>query len=142
MVKVFRSIFEQIAENKSYSERWGTKETSLISAWEAGRKNRDTIFSHLVEPLSNGALPKLNFKGGHKMPFDEEYTKPAKYKYKYGTFEYLAERQGILNKDLDIDTSRDNGMILTCTLTKLKTVFTANQEKYKENKTFNKKLQE
>jgi len=138
-IKIFKSIDEPIRKNKSYTQRWGNFELGLITAWESGRKNKNTVFKHLINYLEDGALPKLSFKGGHIMPLDEDF-KVANYIYKYGSFNYLAQRQGLLGLDLDINNSVNEELTMTCSLTGLKTIFTVNIDKYKENKTFNKKV--
>lgn len=137
-IHVFKSIDDEIRKDSTYNERWETFEKGLITSWESGRKNRETIFKNEAEYLKNGALPKLSFTGGHVMSDDGEYKK--NYVYRYGTFNYLAQRQGILGLDLDINTDRDEGLMLTCSDTGLKTIFTIDQDKYKENKTYNKRL--
>lgn len=137
-VHVFKSMDEEIRKYSTYSERWETFEKGLITAWESGRKNRDTVFKDEANYLKDGALPKLSFTGGHLMPANEEHK--TNYIYRYGTFNYLAQRQGILGLNLDIDTQRDEGLVLTCNLTGFKTIFTIDQNRYKENKTYNKRL--
>lgn len=143
-VNIFRSIDTPIRTKTSYKERWGTDELSLITAWESGRINKNGIYTHLIKYIKDGALPKLSFKGGHRMPFDdnEDERENVKYLYRYGTFLYLAQVQGLLGEDLDIDTSTD--VIKTCSITKTKTIFTRNDENFKNAQTFTsmKKLEE
>lgn len=158
-IKVYKSISNHIRDDLSYNERWGSFEQGLVTAWESGKKHKNDTFSFKYKLLQSGALPKLSFKGGHIIPIKiisykinrtklfylwdkdryKDFFKP-KYKYKYGTFNYIAQMQGILGKDLDIDSQRDEGMILTCSITSIKTIFTTNIKKYKDNKTFNARL--
>ena len=121
-LNIFRSINEEIRKGIAYNDRCGSFELGLITAWESGRELSGTKYKHLIEHLKNGALPKLSYKGGHLMPFDKDDYKKPTYKYKYGVYNYLAQVQGILGKDLDINPKEE--YVLICGLTGLKTVFT------------------
>lgn len=129
VIKVYKSINDTIRKDATFDERWGSLESSLISAWESGRVNRDKSFKELLPLLEKGALPKLSFKGGHIMPPYKNET--PKYKFKYGTFNYLAQLQGLLGQDLDIDVQGTEDVELVCKLTGLKTILTTNQDNYK-----------
>jgi len=123
-INIYRSIEKQIRKSLSYEDRWNSTEKGLITAWEAGRKLR-TAKSHkeLVDFLKKGALPKLEFRGGHKMP-PYKNDEPPKYKFKYGHYNYLAQMQGMLGQDLNINIQDSEEQELVCKLSGKKTVFT------------------
>lgn len=121
---VYRSINEPIRKDPSYDERWHGKDKGLITAWEVGRQLAIED-KKLTEKVKNGELPSLGFKGGHRIKLKNS-------NFKYGCFYYLAELQGLKNQDLDIDFERDEKVTLTCTKTKMKTIFTSNQKLFKD----------
>lgn len=121
---VFRSIAEPIRENKSFEERWHGDDKGLITAWEVGRE----LAKHdknLFEKVKKGELPPLGFKGGHHKRLKNSISK-------YGTLHYLAELQGLKDQNLDIDFTRDEKLTLTCSKTKMQTIFTSNQDFFKD----------
>ena len=118
---IFRSISEPIRNKPDYNERWNRQDKGIITAWEVGRELAK-INKELVEKVKKGELPPLGFKGGH----DKKLKNST---FKYGVFHYLAELQGLKEENLDIDFIRDEGLVLTCTKSKMKTIFTADQEK-------------
>ncbi len=120
---IYRSIDEPIRKDAPFNERWHGEDKGIITAWEVGRQLSKED-KKLFEKVKNGELPILGFKGGH-------HKKLKNSNFKYGTFHYLAELQGLKNQDLDIDLLRDEGLILLCTRTNMKTIFTANVKKYK-----------
>lgn len=121
---VYRPISEPIRKKASFDERLNDYDSGLILAWEVGRQ---TAINNpdIANRVNNGELPQLNHKGGHS-------KKLKACDFKYGTFQYLAEIQGIKGKNLDINTTRDDGMTLICSRTGMKTIFTSDQNKYKE----------
>jgi len=129
-IKIYRSINEPIRENRSYEERNSSVKASLESAWEAGRKNRES-FTKLIPFLKQGGLPKLSFKGGHNMP-PYKNDEPPKYQFKHGHYNYLAQRQGILGEDLNIEVFEDEEQEMICKISTKKTIFTFDILKLKE----------
>lgn len=120
---IYRSINEPIRKDPSFDERWHDEDKGIITAWEVGRQIA-TEDKKLAEKVKNGELPSLGFKGGH-------HIKLKNSNFKYGTFHYLAELQGLKNQDLNIDFLRDEGLSLLCTKTNMKTIFTTNTKKFK-----------
>lgn len=124
-INIYRSILEPIRKNLPFDERLNGYDKGLILAWEVGRQTAITN-PDIANRVNNGELPQLNHKGGHAKKLKSS-------DFKYGTFHYLAEIQGILGKDLDIDYARDDGFVLVCSRTRMKTIFTSEQNKYKKS---------
>ncbi len=121
---ISRSIQENIRENLSYDERENQEDNGLISAWEVGR-NQAKKDEEFASKVINGALPVSVFKGGFKKKLDTIY-------FKYATFKYLAQLQGLKGIDLDIDTDRDDGLELVCSETGMKSIFSADINHFKD----------
>ncbi len=121
---ISRSIQEDIRENLSYDERENQEDNGLMSAWEVGR-NQAQKDEELVLRVINGALPVSVFKGGFKKKLDT-------ITFKYATFKYLAQLQGLKGVDLDIDTDRDDGLELVCSETGMKSIFSADINHFKD----------
>ncbi len=102
-MKIYRSIDAPIREFIDMDHRWQKPDKGLIWCWERGRLMSKEN-SELAKRAKNGELMTLNWKGGVPQGF--------KGKKKEGTFNYLAQWQGIAGKDLDIDT--DTPITLVC----------------------------
>ena len=124
-INIFRYISEPIRKDASFDERVNGEDKWLILAWEVGR-NIAIDSPNIADKVKDGELPQLSYKGGHAIKLKNS-------DHKYGTFHYLAEIQGILGKDLDIDYERDEGFILVCSRTGMRTIFTSEQNKYKKS---------
>ena len=85
--------------------RWRSSDNGLIWCWERGclmaKENPE-----LSKKAKKGELMTLGWKGG--------VPKGFKGKKKEGTFNYLAQWQGLAGKDLDIET--DTALTITCSL--------------------------
>lgn len=114
-----RSIREPIRSGAEWSDLWEGEDLGLIACWERGRE-KAVEAPDLAALAVAGNLPVLPWKGG--------YAKPIKAGGKYGTFNYLAMWQGLRGEDLRIAT--DHEMSLTCAATGMRTVFTADQQKF------------
>ncbi|NBK99475.1 MAG: hypothetical protein EOM50_15945 [Erysipelotrichia bacterium] len=122
-MKVYRSIDELIRNKPDFNERWNCEDKGLITAWELGRELAISN-PELANKAKNGELPPLGFKGGYERELKSK-------KPKHGAMVYLAELQGLKGEDLDIDEMKDEGKILTCKRTGMRTIFTFDQNKYK-----------
>lgn len=118
-----RSISEPLRYRPDFDTRWRREDGGLITAWETGRK-RAIEHPELAEAARNGALPRMDFDGGH----DAALSNSA---FKYGTMHYLAQLQGLKGEDLDVDSQRDEGLQLRCEATGMLTIFTADMERFK-----------
>lgn len=122
-IKVYRSFNTPIRINPDYKERWNWEDKGLITAWEIGREL--AISNHaLAIKAKNGELPKLGFKGGYEKTLVT--NKP-----KHAPMLYLAKLQGLKGEDLNITQSCE-GTMLTCSATGMKTIFTFDTNKYKD----------
>lgn len=121
--KVYRSIIEPMRNNQNFDERWNGEDKGLITAWELGREIASSNHE-LANKAKSGELPPLGFKGGYERTLKN--TKP-----KHGAMVYLAELQGLKGEDLDIDELRDECKKITCSKTGMSTIFTFDQNKYK-----------
>lgn len=113
--RVYRSIEEPIREGElSYAERWLGEDRGLITCWEVGRKLAERK-PELVFQAKNDQLPTLGWKGGipEKIP---------KYKWRWGSLNYLAEWQALRDEDLDIDLDEEPELV--CSRTGIKVIFT------------------
>lgn len=122
-INVYQSINEPIRNNPTFDERWNGEDKGLITAWELGRELAISN-PELADKAKNGELPPLGFKGGYERRLKN--IKP-----KHGAMVYLAELQGLKGEDLNIDELRDEGKTITCSATGMTTIFTFDQNKYK-----------
>lgn len=111
-MRIKRSINTPIRDFVDMEHRWRGPDKGLIWCWERGRimsqENPD-----LSKRARNGELMPLHWKGGVPPGF--------KGKQKNGTFQYLAQWQGLAGKDLDIDT--EVSITLVCSLSGVKVTF-------------------
>lgn len=117
--KIYRSILEPIRSDLTYDERWNADDKGLITCWEVGRSKRDRN-SELVRRVENDELPILEWKGG--------VDKALKNNEKYGSYNYLAQWQGIRGEDLNIDLSAET--TLKCSNAATVITYTADSKKY------------
>ena len=117
--RIYRSYREPIRKGLTWEERWKDDDRGLISCWELGRELREKQ-PELAKRAENGELPVLVWKGGAE--------KQLKKKEKYGTFNYLAEWQGLRGEDLNINLSEEPEII--CSKTGMKFIYTGDAEKY------------
>ena len=117
--RIYRSYREPIRKGLTWEERWKGDDRGLISCWELGKELREKQ-PELAKRAENGELPVLVWKGGAE--------KQLKKKEKYGTFNYLAEWQGLRGEDLNIDLSEEPEII--CSKTGMKFIYTGDAEKY------------
>ena len=122
-VRVYRSIDEPIRVKPDYNERWNMEDKGLITAWELGRELAISN-PELAKKAKNGELPPLGFKGGYERELKRK-------KPKHGAMVYLAELQGLIGEDYDIQELRDEGKMITCSTTGMTTIFTFKVDKYK-----------
>lgn len=110
--KLFRSIETPIREYTDMQHRWHSDDQGLIWCWERGRQIAQENPA-LAARAKAGELVMLQWKGGV----------PAGYKgaTKKGTLQYLAQWQGLREKDLNIDISPLP--TLTCSSSGVKVVF-------------------
>lgn len=125
-MKVYKSIDEPIRENISLEETWNSQDGGLIHCWELGRKRATRNPEEATRAIKGELLP-LGWKGGIKPSLDinGNEIKP-KYKFKLGSFKYLAEYTGLIGADLDLDTDLD--YIVICSRFGITVEFTANIE--------------
>jgi len=119
--EIKRSIETNIRTSPTFEERWRGQDQGMITAWEVGRK-RAIENPELKNATLNNELPVLGYIGG--------YEKTLSIKFKYAPFHYLAEWQGLRGDDLDIDSIRDEGKVIVCSKTNMKTIFTLDSNKY------------
>jgi hypothetical protein len=120
--RVYRSIEEEPRGDVSWQERWRGEDRGLIVCWEVGRglaQERPEV----AASARHGELPKLGWKGGIPLP-------TPKYKWKYGTLNYLAQWQGLRGEDLDIDLSEEREIV--CSRTDIRVIFTGDLDKFLE----------
>jgi len=117
--RIYRSYGQPKREGLSWQELWQGDDRGLILCWEIGRdmRQREPELSRRAE---NGELPVSAWKGGV-----EEKTKIGE---KYGTFNYLAQWQGLRGEDLNIDLSGESELI--CSRTGMKVIYTGDVKKY------------
>ena len=104
-MKFHRSTEESIREFIDMDHRWNDSDKGLIWCWERGRLMAEED-PELAEKAKNGELMVLGWKGGVPEGF--------KGKKKEGSFNYLAQWQGLAGKDLDIET--DTSVTIICAL--------------------------
>ena len=114
-----RSIHEPIRKNPSFDERWRGDDKGFITAWEVGRE-RAISNPEIKEAVLNGELPALAYYGGHEKKLQST-------NFRYGSFYYYAQLQGIRGEDLDIDFDILEGLEIKCSKTKMYTKFTNNR---------------
>ncbi|MCR1816136.1 hypothetical protein [Aliarcobacter butzleri] len=124
-LKIIRSIETPIREFPSFEERWRGEDNGLITAWEVGREKAISN-PQLKQFVLNGELPVLGYVGGYE-------KKLTNIKFKYASFYYLAQLQGLRGDNLDIDSNRDEGKFLICSKTNMKTIFTSNSENFNQS---------
>lgn len=117
--RIYRSYTEPIRKGLTWEERWKGDDRGLIGCWELGRELREKE-PELAKRAENGELPVLVWKGG--------IEKRLKIAEKYGTFNYLAEWQGLRGEDLNIDLSKELEII--CSKTGMKIIYTGDVNKY------------
>ena len=117
--RIYRSYTEPIRTGLTWEERWKGDDRGLIGCWELGRELREKE-PKLAKRAENGELPVLVWKGG--------IEKRLKIAEKYGTFNYLAEWQGLRGEDLNIDLSKELEII--CSKTGMKIIYTGDVNKY------------
>lgn len=106
----------------SWEERQEGPDGGLISAWLAGRAQREW-WPDIVAAVMRNELPVLPFKGGiPEKDDDEEKKEKKKPGKKLGALHYIAMLQGLLGEDLNIDTSKD--IVRVCSKTGVQVVFT------------------
>ncbi|OPY85735.1 MAG: hypothetical protein A4E71_01935 [Smithella sp. PtaU1.Bin162] len=117
--RIYRSSGQPKREGLSWQELWQSDDKGLILCWEIGRevRQRDPELARCAE---DGELPVLVWKGG--------VEKKTKIGEKYGSFNYLAQWQGLRGEDLDIDLSKEPEII--CSKTGMKVIYTSDSNKY------------
>lgn len=120
-MKIHLPITQPIRQNAKWEQRWNDADQGVIACWERGRE-KSLEDPKLASQARDGQLVVLPWKGG--------VEKEIKKKQKFGTFFYLAMWQGLRMEDLNIDT--DEELMLTCTVTGMKVVFTNDRAKYVE----------
>ena len=111
-MKIFRSIKTPIREFIDMDHRWRNEDNGLIWCWERGRQIR-VENPKLAQKANAGELVVLSWKGG----VPEEF----KGKKKEGTYNYLAQWQGLAGKDLNIDT--ETPITFNCSATDVKVTY-------------------
>ena len=101
-----RSIQQPIREFVDMDHRWRGPDRGLIWCWERGRQMADED-PELAERARKGVLMPLGWKGG--------VDKPVKGNKKRGHLFYLAQWQGLVGEDLDIDTDGDTRLVCSAT---------------------------
>lgn len=112
---IFRSIDEPIRNTSDFDEKWRGEDGGLITCWEVGRA-KSIKHPDLAKKALANELPVLGWKGGAK-------SNPS-----YGSLNYLAQWQGLRNKDLSINPSVEIKM--TCDRLKSTVIYTADSSKY------------
>jgi len=116
---IYRSYGQPKREGLSWQELWQSDDKGLILCWEIGREMRQRDME-LAQRAENGELPVLVWKGG--------VEKKTKMGEKYGTFNYLAQWQGLRGEDLNIDLSEEPEIV--CSKTGMKVIYTSDSKKY------------
>lgn len=122
-MKIYRSIKEEIRDYVDMDHRWRGSDKGLIWCWERGRQ-MSTEDPGSAARACNGELMVLGWKGG--------VAEGIKVKTKQGTFNYLAQWQGLRGDDLDIDTDLKTSKI--CSSTGVKVTFS--KDGFKEEELF------
>ena len=117
-MKLYRSVKQEIREFVSMEHRWKGSDKGLIWCWELGRQMREET-PELAKRAQDGELMISGWKGG---------VDPAsKIKSKKGTYNYLAEWQGLRGEDLNIDT--DLPTTLVCSLSGVEVTYSKDGHK-------------
>ncbi|MSU93389.1 ATP-dependent endonuclease [Pseudomonas mandelii] len=119
LVKIHRSISENIRTGLSTFELWNSEDVGLIKCWEVGREKAKKQ-PELSESCCTGELPILGWKGG--------VDRTLKKLNKFGSLKYLAQWQGLRNEDLNLDSETEH--TITCSKTGMIVTFTSDREKY------------
>ena len=103
-MRVYKSINDPIREGLSRDELLRDEDKGLILAWEVGRKNALNNIELRNQALKGELIP-LGWKGGIKPISDKDGNEvPPQYRFKLGSFKYLAEYMGLRGEDLHLDT--------------------------------------
>ena len=103
-MRVYKSINDPIREGLSREELLRDEDKGLILAWEVGRKNALSNIELRNQALKGELIP-LGWKGGIKPISDKDGNEvPPQYRFKLGSFKYLAEYMGLRGEDLHLDT--------------------------------------
>lgn len=121
MTRIHRSIKEPIRTGLEQPALWQSEDKGLIKAWETGRQLASQK-PELAEAMARGELPMTNWKGG--------VLKKIQKPHKIGSLHYLAQRQGLLGQDLDIELDKE--LTLTCSKHGMKVIYTADLGKMSE----------
>lgn len=105
----------------SWEERQEGPDAGLISAWLAGRDQREW-WQDTVAAIKRNELPVLPFKGGIPEKDDDEEEAVKKQGKKLGSLHYIAMMQGLLGEDLYLETSKD--IVRVCSKTGVQVIFT------------------
>lgn len=116
-MRIFSSISDPVCEILDFDQRINGDDRGLINAWNVGR-NLALRNADLVRRMRDGELPELGVKGGVRKKIQA---------HKIGSLWYLAQRQGLLGEDLDIDMSSEVEMI--CSRTGVRVLYTLDLEK-------------
>ena len=109
-MKVYRSINTPIRDILDLETKWHSFDKGLIHCWELGRRLalKDP---EIAAKAKSGELIPLGWKGGIKPTINNEGHEIApQYKYKLGSYKYLAEYLGLRGEDLNIDTDHSNSL--------------------------------
>lgn len=117
IVRIFSSISDPVCEILDFDQRINGDDRGLINAWNVGR-NLALRNPDLVRRMMDGELPVLGVKGGVREKIQAD---------KIGSLWYLAQRQGLLGEDLDIDMSAEVEMV--CSRTGVRILYTLDLEK-------------
>ena len=120
-MKINRSITEPIRINMSTNQLWKSYDKGIILSWENGRRMALSN-PKLVQDVLDGVLPSLGWKGGINMTLKDGNESSPLYKYKLGSYHYLAQIQGLRNDNLSIDYS--SRLSLVCSRTHITIEFT------------------
>lgn len=116
-MRIFSSISDPVCEILDFDQRINGDDRGLINAWNVGR-NLALRNPDLVRRMMDGELPVLGVKGGVREKIQAD---------KIGSLWYLAQRQGLLGEDLDIDMSAEVEMV--CSRTGVRILYTLDLEK-------------
>ena len=122
MINIYRSFDAPNREGLTWEEIWHSSDRGLIKSYEMGRKLARNK-PELAERAKNGELPATGYKGGT--------DKAIKKMEKVGSLNYLAEWQALRGESLNIDLDKE--VVLTCSRTGVRVLFTGNIEKLKNS---------
>lgn len=119
MGKLIQRLFSELPRaGLDWDSRWNGEDEGLITAWEVGREIRAKD-PELAQCAERGELPVLDWKGG--------VSKRLKKPFKFGTFNYLAQWQGLRGENLNVDLGVDREIV--CAKTGMTVIFTCDQSK-------------